>query len=313
MLDANVFEIKFDSKVSEASSVIHQDFNLAREWSQWLIVDSKIAALITTVWFTGDVVENRLRHVSHMDGCDLICYATERISNNSANRLAKSHSIRISEAVKDNIPIFGILKLKSRTDPNNERIASNIFFELNYIDKNTLPSFSQELYIFSLIPRFSSIGAILNILAYDDAQTNPLFNKYSEQRQSQSRYIEAANYVHVHSLILNKLIERLKQSNKRVKAEYSMDGERIDAVTLNPNKTIQTVYEVKTEKTMRLNIRAALGQILSYGLLISGTAKSLIVVSNAVKDDEGISYLRDICKLLGPGVTLDYIFIDISA
>lgn len=124
---------------------------------------------------------------------------------------------------------------------------------------------------------------------------NPGLLKFYIENRVRGRYIvETIESTHVHSVVLNKLTESLKNElsdGEFIDTEYKIDNEQADLV-IRCKDDVVAIYEVKTQETMKMNIRAALGQLTSYSRVIGNSRKKLVVVSNASVDEEGMNFLK---------------------
>ena len=207
----------------------------------------------------------------------------------------KSHINRFNVALKLKIPIYGILK-----DRRSKNFSSTAIYKLTRREPKENEKHTQVNH-FELedVTQFKE----------ENIENPDRFRKYVESRCRRRYIIEAIESIHVHSVILNKLKERLHNSlpaGEHIYTEYTIDNEQADLVVCR-NNSIIAIYEVKTQDTMKKNIRAALGQLVSYSRSITSPVREVKVVSNADIDKDGSDFLEYIGMLFNGSLVVDYI------
>lgn len=272
-------------------------------------------ALIATIWFDGIEQTNRRHHLSLINNKPGIYYITPIVSTSPEGI---HHANNFATAMEDDLPIFGVLKLSDRLtemrsevvrNRSNERIASNCYFALHPVEFEVEDLPSDTYRIFELIPLSTEIvGEVYRL--HNSIEADAINIIYNENRFRQRGVIESAAFSHKHSIILNKFMT--EYSGGRLVSEFNFEGERIDAVGYKGN-VIDKIFEIKTEASMKSNIRSAIGQLLGYSKVIKSKIKNLYVVSNAPIDEEGVAYLSHVRSLLNESsIGLNYIFVDVT-
>jgi hypothetical protein len=260
-----------------------------RQWSAY--ADKNKTALITTIWYQENKKHDLFSLISHGDK---LLYRVPKIYTFDNNPEGKNHSNRFTYACEKNIPIYGILKSRENNKLSSDRVYKLIQARGENFDNQPERSFLLE-----------DVTCFKNELI--DNPEN--FKSYVEMRSREQYVIEAIEYKHVHSEILNNLRESLKINltpEERIKTEYRICEEQADLVVLK-NDNVTSIYEVKTQETMEKNIRAALGQLISYSRILENSHKKIIVVSNAARTEAGEEFLKYVAGLFGSNITLEYI------
>lgn len=268
-------------------------------WSKRIGTKNPPKGLITSMGY-GGITYERPYNLTTIEGENGFFYFTpKKVDEN--DRESSTHLKNINSCTNQ-VPIYAYLRLNkelARKYGIAQRVASNFNFKLHPISDHRLCKYN-HVYKVDVARRniheADSIGAI-----EFDAEIS---SSYLEQRILRARNIEAKKIAHKHSILLNELIIILRHKHGCINIfpERSLcldhdddSGEYIgqaDVVLKHENQICQ-IFEVKTESTMSENIRAALGQLISYGRISQGKSSlNLCVVSDAKRDAEGECFLK---------------------
>ncbi|MDO9479961.1 MAG: hypothetical protein Q8S96_16995 [Hydrogenophaga sp.] len=277
------------------------------------------AGLITSMWYRG-VTYEKSYCLTVIDGEVGYFYLIPRSVNvnTKKEREEKTH-LKYFNACNNKTPIFAYLRLHEELAGRygcGQKVASNVHFKLSPFRHDRLCK-SHLVYRVEVDPPH----LVDADLPEGDGQ-HPGF--YLEERIRRAQNIEAKKFAHIHSIIINYLIEKLRKDYKNtefdVLPEHSLFlgkkeyiGQADVVLKMRNSNEICKIFEVKTESTMSENIRAALGQLVSYSRIYQNReGGSLCVVSNVKSDAKGNRFLSHLNKLFGKYLHISYEVIDVK-
>jgi hypothetical protein len=293
--------LNFDKSVTEGFNLVLKQYcnsnkklKNCRQWSVY--ADKEKTALVTTIW--NKINEDKKLYSLDREG-DRYVYRIPIECTEGGNQEGENHIKRFSFALNNNIPIYGILKCRK-----SGKLSSMGIYKLNARDSGNIGD-NQKIRIFDLE----------DVNRYEEGfiESPNQLKIYIENRFRGRYTTEAIESAHMHSIILNKLTKSLKgklMEGEVINTEYKIDDEQADLVIIK-NNAVTAIYEIKTQDSMKMNIRAALGQLISYSRIIDNPQKRLVIVSNASVDEDGENFLKYVGFLLKEKIiALEYICLE---